>query len=147
MQTAERALNLFWIAFGLAIAAASPRYVLFDAAGPGGGFLPMSAGLAIAACGLALALRSPHPSVEAWPPRGVWLRMALIVAGLITITVLMPTLGFILSVAPVMIVLMQAVERQSWWTVLLVSLVSTLAVYALFTRLLGTMLPRGLLGF
>jgi hypothetical protein len=50
-------------------------------------------------------------------------------------------------VIPVMIVLMQAVERQSWVTVLIVSVVSTIAVYFLFTRLLGTTLPRGLLGF
>ena len=147
MLRAERALNLFWIAFGVTIAAVSPRYTLLNAAGPGGGFLPMLAGLLIAGCGITLAVRSHPESAEGWPARGVWLRMAIVVAGLAAITLLMPTLGFILAVLPVMVVLMQAIERQSWWTVVLVSFISTLAVYALFTRLLGTTLPRGLLGF
>jgi hypothetical protein len=147
MQASERALNLFWIAFGLAIAATSRQFTLFDAAGPGGGFLPMLAGLVIAGCGLSLASRRPPEHTEAWPARSVWVRMAFVVAGLAAITLLMPTVGFILSVAPVMVVLMQAVERQSWLTVILVSLVATFAVYALFTHLLGTTLPRGLFGF
>jgi hypothetical protein len=73
--------------------------------------------------------------------------MGAIVVGLGAIAIVMPYLGFILTVIPVMIVLMQAVERQSWVTVLIVSVVSTIAVYFLFTRLLGTTLPRGLLGF
>ena len=40
---------------------------------------------------------------------------------------------------------MQAIERQSWVEVLATSVISTLLVYFLFTRLLGTTLPRGLL--
>jgi hypothetical protein len=107
----------------------------------------MLAGLVIAGCGLSLASRRPPEHTEAWPARSVWVRMAFVVAGLAAITLLMPTVGFILSVAPVMVVLMQAVERQSWLTVILVSLVATFEVYALFTHLLGTTLPRGLFGF
>ena len=57
----------------------------------------------------------------------------------------MPHLGFVLTVIPVMMVLMQAIERQSWGEVLAISVISTLTVYFLFTRLLGTALPRGLL--
>lgn len=147
MRAAERTLNLFWIAFGLAIAALSPRYTLLDAAGPGGGFLPLLTGGIIILCGLLLLLSPGEESSERWPGGGVWLRMGLIVGGLGLIAILMPTLGFVLTVIPVMMILMQAVERQSWLTVLFVSIVATLAVYYLFTRLLGTTLPRGLLGF
>jgi hypothetical protein len=145
MRAAEKALNLFWIVLGLAVAGMSPRYVLFDAAGPGGGFLPFLAGLIVAACGLALLLSSVADRGERWPDASVWLRMGTVVAALAAITLLMPHLGFILTVIPVMVVLMQAIERQSWLQVLATSVISTLAVYFLFTRLLGTALPRGLL--
>lgn len=143
----EKALNLIWIVLGLAIASLSPRYSLLDAAGPGGGFLPLVTGVIIALCGLFLMFSSADAEREDWPAASVWLRMAAIVTGLAAIAIVMPYLGFILTVLPVMVVLMQAVERQSWVTVLIVSVVSTLAVYFLFTRLLGTALPRGLLGF
>lgn len=142
----EKALNLFWIALGIAIASLAPRYSLLDASGPGGGFLPFVTGLIIAACGLTL-LFSSTDGMPNWPAASVWARMAAIAAGLAAIAIVMPYLGFILTVVPVMVVLMQAVERQAWLTVLIVSVVSTIAVYFLFTRLLGTTLPRGLLGF
>jgi hypothetical protein len=147
MRAAERTLNLFWIVFGLAVAALSPRYTLLDTAGPGGGFLPLLTGAIITLCGLLLLLSRGEENNERWPDSGVWFRMGLIVGGLGLIAILMPTLGFVLTVIPVMMILMQAVERQSWLTVLVVSIVATLAVYYLFTRLLGTTLPRGLLGF
>jgi hypothetical protein len=142
----EKALNLFWIVLGIAIASLAPRYSLLDAAGPGGGFLPLVTGLIIALCGLSLLFSSGDASPD-WPVASVWARRGAIAVGLGAIAIVMPYLGFILTVIPVMIVLMQAVERQSWVTVLIVSVVSTIGVYFLFTRLLGTSLPRGLLGF
>jgi putative tricarboxylic transport membrane protein len=143
----EKALNLFWIVFGIAIASFAPRYSLLDASGPGGGFLPFVTGAIIALCGLSLLFFSGGAKSPNWPAASVWARMAAIVAGLAAIAIVMPYLGFILTVIPVMLVLMQAVERQSWITAVLVSVVSTIIVYFLFTRVLGTALPRGLLGF
>ena len=55
--------------------------------------------------------------------------MGLVVGGLAAITLLMPRLGFVLTVLPIMAVLMQAVDRKSWWSALLVSSVATLGVY------------------
>jgi hypothetical protein len=145
MRIAEKTLNLIWIALGLAIAGMSPRYVLFDAAGPGGGFLPFLAGLILSACGAVLLTNNSAGSGAYWPAGSVVLRMGTVIIGLAAITLLMPHLGFILTVIPVMVVLMQAIERQSWLEVLATSVISTLSVYFLFTRLLGTALPRGLL--
>jgi hypothetical protein len=145
MRTAEKTLNLFWIALGLAVAGMSPRYVLFDASGPGGGFLPFLAGIILSTCGCVLLRNASADSGAYWPRGGVLLRMGTVVVGLAAITLLMPHLGFVLTVIPVMMVLMQAIERQSWVEVLAISVISTLTVYFLFTRLLGTALPRGLL--
>jgi|SRR6476646_5655592 len=147
MRTAAKTVNLFWIVLGLAVAGLSPRYVLFDAAGPGGGFLPFLAGIILSACGVALLMGTSADSGTYWPRGSVLLRMGTVVIGLTAITLLVPHVGFVLTVVPVMVVLMQAIERQSWLGVLATSVASTLAVYFLFTRLLGTALPRGLLDF
>lgn len=144
---AERALNIIWIVVGIAIAAVAPRYTIMTAMGPGGGLVPMVAGLVVACCGLLLLLRPTAPSPVDWPSRSAWMRMAAIAGGLATITLLMPRLGFILTVFPIVILLIQAVERKSWWSALLTSAIATIGVYFLFTRLLASTLPRGPLGF
>ena len=59
----------------------------------------------------------------------------------------MPRLGFVLTVIPIVAVLIQVVERKSWWSALLTSVIATLAIYFLFTRLLASALPRGPLSF
>jgi hypothetical protein len=51
--------------------------------------------------------------------------MGTVVIGLAAITLLMPRVGFVLTVVPVMVGLMQAIERQSWLGVLATSVVST----------------------
>lgn len=144
---AETVLNLIWIALGVAIAAIAPRYTIMAAAGPGGGFVPLVTGVVVASCGLILLLRPTPQPQGIWPASGGWMRMGLVVGGLAAITLLMPRLGFILTVLPIMVVLMQAVDRKSWWSALLASAIATLGVYLLFTRLLATTLPRGPLGF
>ena len=75
------------------------------------------------------------------------MRIAAIVGGLAAITLLMPRLGFVLTVIPIVAVLIQVVERKSWWSALLTSAIATLAIYFLFTRLLASALPRGPLSF
>src|ERR1043166_2340973 len=118
MQVAERVLNVVWIVLGLAIVAVAPRYTIMTADGPGGGLVPLLAGLVVAGCGLLLLLRPSGSPVE-WPSRNGWMRIAAIVGGLAAITLLMPRLGFVLTVVPIVAVLIQVVERKSWWSALL----------------------------
>ena len=113
---AETVLNLIWIVLGVAIAAMAPRYTIMGAAGPGGGFVPLVTCAVVAGCGLILLLRSTPQPQGLWPASRAWLRMGLVVGGLAAITLLMPRLGFILTVLPIMAVLMQAVDRKSWWS-------------------------------
>ena len=144
---AERVLNVVWIVLGLAIVAVAPRYTIMTAEGPGGGLVPMLAGLVVACCGMLLLLRPHESSPVEWPSRVGWMRIAAIVGGLVAITLLMPRLGFVLTVFPIVAVLIQVVERKSWWSALLISAIATLAIYFLFTRVLASALPRGLLTF
>jgi putative tricarboxylic transport membrane protein len=144
---AERVLNVVWIVLGLAIVAVAPRYTIMTAQGPAGGLVPLLAGLMIACCGLLLLLCPGERLQVEWPSRTGWMRIAAIVGGLVAITLLMPRLGFVLTVFPIVAVLIQVVERKNWWSALLISAIATLAIYFLFTRLLASTLPRGLLDF
>jgi putative tricarboxylic transport membrane protein len=82
-----------------------------------------------------------------WPSVAAGWRVSLVVVGLIAVTLLIPRLGFLVSGAIVTAFLLRALGKNAWWMVLLISIGSTLAVYWLFVRLLGTILPRGPLGF
>jgi hypothetical protein len=82
MRTAEKTLNLLWIVLGLAVAGWSPRYVLFDVAGPGGGFLPFLAGIILSTCGCVLLGNASADSSAYWPRGSVLLRMGTVLVGL-----------------------------------------------------------------
>ena len=144
---AERVLNVVWIVLGLAIVAVAPRYTIMTADGPGGGLVPMLAGLVVACCGFLLLLRPSESRRSSGHRETDGCGLRLIVGGLAAITLLMPRLGFVLTVIPIVAVLIQVVDRKSWWSALLTSVIATLAIYFLFTRLLASALPRGPLGF
>ncbi len=142
----HRILSIFWIALGIAAMAGSVGIGVWQANGPGSGFMPFLAGIVIMLCGMSLVLASPSPD-SPWPRGWIALRLLVVLAGLVAIGLAMPHVGFVAAAAPVMIVLMLAIERQSLLTVVVVSLTSCVGTYLLFTRLLGTRLPAsGFLG-
>lgn len=146
----ERALNLFWIALGLGALAGSIGIGLWEPRGPASGFLPFVAALIITGGGVVLLLsrRDEDRATQlVWPARTVALRMLVIIAGLIGIGLAMPYVGFVVAALPIMVALMLAIERQGIVTLLVVSTLSTVGIYSIFTRLLGTKLPAsGFLG-
>lgn len=143
----ERGLNLLWIALGLATIAGAIGIGVWEPSGPGGGFLPLVAGLVITLTGATLAFASTPGTVE-WPRGWIAMRIAVVLLGLVAIGFAMPHVGFVAAAIPVMIALMLVIERQSFAVVLAVSVLSSVSIYLLFTRLLGTKLPAShVLGF
>lgn len=143
----ERSLNLFWIALGLATIAGAVGIGVWEPRGPGGGFLPLIAGIVIALTGATLSLTRPLETID-WPRGWIAFRLAVVLLGLVVIGASMPYVGFVAAAIPVMIVLMLVIERQNFLVVLAVSVASSVGVYLLFTRLLGTKLPAShILGF
>jgi putative tricarboxylic transport membrane protein len=147
IRHAETALNVVGVAVGLGIAATAQATGVWDAAGPGSGFLGLLAGLAIALAGAALlwsgAGRERRFALEAPAAR----RILAIVAALAAIALLLPPLGFVTASILTLVALLPLIERQSWAMVAGFSVVATLVVYWVFDRLLGATLPVGPLGF
>lgn len=116
-------------------------------ASPGAGMLPtLVVGLMMAfgAILLAQAGRSPLFAEIDWSDLPHALRVVVVAAAAATLYV---ALGFALTIPLLLLALIFLVERRPLPIALAFSVGAAVAVYALFTFLLRTPLPRGLVGF
>jgi hypothetical protein len=144
----ERALNAFWILLGAAAAAYAWTLGLVGPSGPESGLFPLIAAIIVMGAGIVLlvrpATRAPAPGF----PRGAALgRILGVVAGLAVMALGMPYLGFAVTGAITMIILLRTVEQSSWVASIALALGSVVAVVWLFGHVLGMVLPRGPWGF
>jgi hypothetical protein len=152
MNTASLISNALWIALGAGMCLHAWRLRLWDAAGPGSGFLPFIAGLILALGGLALLLQGRAARPRAPRPPSFWddatsrNRVALVVGALAVLALLMPVLGFLLAAFLVMAFLL-GLERRRLVSAVGLAAAASVSVYWLFASLLQVRLPRGLLGF
>ena len=112
---------------------------------PGAGFFPVVAGIAlIAFAALALFTREPQPDNRT-SDSGALARIGILTAAIVAYGALLPVAGFV-SCTFVLLVVTLRLGRVPWATTLAAAPISSVACYALFTRL-GMPLPAGFLGF
>ena len=75
-----------------------------------------------------------------------WVRIGATLATMAVFAFVLERLGFLLSTFVLMILLLRAIESQSWLKVIGIALTTALAAYAIFGWLLGIPLPAGVLG-
>jgi putative tricarboxylic transport membrane protein len=96
---------------------------------------------------LAQALAGERSSLDANSTgTGGWRRIGVTLATLVGFTLLLEPLGFLLTTFLLMVVLLRAIEAQSWGKVIALAVATSLITYGIFARLLGVPLPAGLLG-
>lgn len=113
---------------------------------PGPGMLPMTLAAILATLGLLIAVRGGGPDVRAlgWGEG----RHVLFIFGALAFSALaLEGLGYRLTVATVLLVLVGAVERKGWLPAILISAGVALGSYALFAGALKVPLPLGPFGF
>lgn len=148
MQRAETAVSALWVLLGLGIAGHALQLGVWDAAGPGSGFVPLLAGAVIGAGGAALLLVQPRRAGGVfWESRPAALRVLAVVGGLAVMALFLERLGFVLTAVPTMVFLLAVVERRPWPWVIGLALAASIGLYWLFDRVLEMSLPRGPLGF
>jgi putative tricarboxylic transport membrane protein len=140
----ERALNVFWIVLGIAAAAHARSIGLVGPSGPESGLFPLIAGVLIAGSGLVLLLRSEHRAqTPAWATGAALGRVLGVCAGLAFMALGLDTLGFTLTSAITMIVLLRTVDRSNWLASIGIAISAVALVVWLFGHMLGMPLPRG----
>jgi putative tricarboxylic transport membrane protein len=135
-----------FVVAGLLVLAVSGDLPFGTLASPGAGMLPTLAVALMMAFGLILlaqARRSPPLAEANWTDLPHAIRVAVVAAAAATLYV---SLGFALTIPLLLFTLIFLVERRPLLPAIAFSIGATAAVYALFTLVLRTPLPRGLLG-
>lgn len=150
MREVHPGASMVLMALGTAIAIGALRYDFGSFESPGAGFLPVFAGLFIAAFSaisfLQTLRRGWHPLRELW--KGArWQRAAIATACLLLYSAFLRDLGFMISTVLLMSYLFRMLEPSSWKGTLFAALITTLGFYLVFQTWLEAQLPRGLLGF
>jgi putative tricarboxylic transport membrane protein len=138
-------------AFGLYVTAASSRLAYVSEYGPGPGFLPLWLGVGVIGLSLYLIISSlarrsltttvkSEPSVNPARALSGW-------AALMCAILLLPWIGFALSLALLTAFLILALDRRTAWTAISIGLGLALGFHLVFVAALRVSLPAGLWGF
>lgn len=143
---ADRVGGLALAIFAVVVAAASLRYPLGTLRAPGPAFFPFGLALILAAFGAwtaAAGRASPPLPALGWAE---WRHAAAILGASAGAALLLERLGYRLTVAAVLVVLLRGVERRSWALTAAVALGLAAGSFYLFDTLLRVPLPRGPFG-
>ena len=144
----ERALNAFWIVLGAAAASYAWTLGIMGPSGPDSGLFPLIAALIVMGAGIALLVQRSSLATAPDFPRGAALwRVGGVVAGLALLALGVPYLGFAITGAITMLILLRTVEQSSWVASIVLAVASVAIVIWLFGHVLGMPLPRGRWGF
>jgi putative tricarboxylic transport membrane protein len=120
--------------------------------GPGAGFLPFWLGALLALLSVLLIVdafrRSVVPAPKAVFPSGkVLLTLGAAMASLAVYILTLEILGFLLGTGLLTAFLLGVVEREKWYTTILVAVLNSAGLYLVFQILLGVNLPTNRFGF
>jgi hypothetical protein len=144
----ERALNTFWIVLGAAAATYAWTLGVTGPSGPDSGLFPLIAALIIMGAGVVLLFQRSSLAVAPDFPRGAALwRVGGVIVGLALLAIGIPYLGFAITGAVTMLILLRTVEQSGWVVSVVLAVASVVLVVWLFGHILGMALPRGPWGF
>jgi putative tricarboxylic transport membrane protein len=139
--------SLFLIMIGIAVIVWSIRLQVGSLLRPMPGFFPFLVGFGIIALSLILLMQGWLGRGTAPKAYGRWQRPLIMVAGLAVYSVILDPLGYVLSTIFIAALTLRILGVMSWKVIGASSLVLSVSVYFLFTRLLGVELPAGVLSF
>jgi putative tricarboxylic transport membrane protein len=137
-------------AFGVYVVVASARLAYVSEHGPGPGFMPLWLGIGLIVLALSLiVIDLARPAPERTRKLGNW-PVARALAGWLAVMgsiMVLPRLGFSLSLALLAVFLVIVLDRRSVWSALSVAFGLGLSFYLVFVLALGLPLPSGPWGF
>ncbi|MGB9662755.1 MAG: tripartite tricarboxylate transporter TctB family protein [Moorellaceae bacterium] len=115
---------------------------------PDSGFLPFWYGLGLVVLSMVLVLTHLGADKEPLPfwSKGQWVRPLMAVIIVLIYSLILESLGYVLSTFLFLLSWEAIIEREKWGKTLSICVLGTLAMYVIFERLLGVPLPTGILG-
>lgn len=139
--------SVLLIMIGIAVIVWAFRLQVGTLLRPLAGFFPLLVGITIIVLSLILLFRGWLGRGEAPQPFGRWQKPVVMLAALFVYAVLLEPLGYIPSTIFIAAVTLRILGVMSLKLITLSSVVLSVFVYFLFTRLLGVELPAGVLSF
>jgi putative tricarboxylic transport membrane protein len=149
------ASGLALLALGLFLAFQSIRLPLWGGSGPEAGFYPLAVAVIIVSLSLFLVLTSgvftrAKGEEKLIEERGEKVHLHKVFAYLVLVLlygILVERVGFLITSALLLFLILKFVERQGWKATLLVGVTSIVISYAIFVYFLQVPLPRGFLQY
>jgi len=132
---------------GVLIALQSWQYPIGSLAEPGPGYLPFALGLALAGCGVLVAIAGGGSPAFRWRQFDDGLKGLAILAGLGFAALALERLGYRITIAVLLLYYLGVLERRPWLRTLVLTAIVSLGSYYVFARLLRVPLPIGVFGF
>ena len=151
-MNAERVVSMLWLIVGGAVMHTSYGLGLGSGGEPGSGFLPIIAGGFICAMSIIIYLQTytnkemaKSRFADHW--RGThWSRTIILVLLTLAFVWLIEILGYFVTSILLLVVIMRFLEKLDWFKSIVIPIITVILTYLLFTSLLDTNMPRGMLG-
>ena len=151
MKMYDRGSSLFWLFFSVFVFIESLHLGIGTLRNPGMGFLAFLASGLLGILSLILFLQAIYKKQETNTQplfaRTLWKRVILVLVGLLIYSQLMSLGGYLITTFLLMNFLFWIVERQKIGWILILSFLTTLGTYFVFSKWLNCQFPDGLLGF
>ncbi len=137
--------GFFFACVGIGVTIGALRLGLGRAVEPQPGFFPFLSGVALAVLSAVLLF-------EAWIGRSagtqafgnLW-RPSMIVMGLVVYVLIFDLAGYIVATIVLSAIVLRVMETKKRWILAVMSLILAVGSYVLFDRVLGVLLPSGIL--
>jgi putative tricarboxylic transport membrane protein len=142
---ADRVGSILTLALGFLLIYQGSRLPPGDGGTPGPGSFPVWIGVGLVALSLALLIRPSvdHRIKDLLPRKDEARRVAWVLSSLIFYTLLLKSLGFVISTFLLFLALLQFYRRGKWWIAVSLSLAAVLGSYWLFAKFFDIPLPEG----
>ncbi len=152
MSKADRISGFFWLFFGVIVSIESRRLGLGTLRRPGPGFLFFYTGIFVVIMSLIILIRAWITQRSEGAQERIFggqnvLKGIYVMLSLFLYALFMEQLGFIPVTLLIFIFILRMIEKKSWLSVAITSVVVTVASYLIFEIALQSQLPKGILGF
>ena len=152
MRRADQITGVIVLIFSCTLMEGSWRMPPSATFGPGAGFLPFWLGALLAFLSILLIVNAfRRPVVAAtkpvFPSGRALLSLGAVIAGLTVYILTLEILGFLVGTGLLTAYLLGFVEREKWYTTILVAVLNSAGLYLVFQVLLGVSLPANRFGF